>query len=158
MNKEGEKESKVPITKNEIITESKGGKEGRLKISRSGGNIGENDDSTKEKKTTVKESSRGKGGKVETITKKEVITQRNGSKNGEADEGSGTKVTTIKKTEISTSSSGENGGRNRRRVKKEASSTTTTTTKTVTKTSSKIEPKEQGSFVKKFNSMRHIKK
>ena len=91
MNKGGEKESKVTITKNEIINGSKGDKEGRLKISRSGRNIGENADSTTEKKTTVKESSRGKGGKVETVTTKEVITQRNDSKNGEAGKGSGTK-------------------------------------------------------------------
>ena len=159
MNKGREKESKVTITKTEITTESKGGKEGRLKVSRSGRNIGENADSTTEKKTTVKESSRGKGGKVETVTTKEVITQRNGSKSGEAGEGTGTKVTTVKKTEISTNSSGENGGRSRSRVKQETSSTTTTTTtKTVTKTSSKIEPKEGGSVVKKFRSMRHMKK
>ena len=93
------------------------------------------------------------------MTTKEVITQRNGSKSGEAGECTGTKVTTVKKTEISTNSSGENGGRSRSRVKQETSSTTTTTTtKTVTKTSSKIEPKEGGSVVKKFRSMRHMKK
>ena len=50
MNKGREKESKVTITKTEITTESKGGKEGRLKVSRSGRNIGENADSTTEKK------------------------------------------------------------------------------------------------------------
>ena len=54
MNKGGEKESKVTITKNEIINGSKGDKEGRLKISRSGRNIGENADSTTEKKLQEK--------------------------------------------------------------------------------------------------------
>ena len=155
MNKGGEKESKVTVTKTEISMESKGGKGGRLQISRSGRNISENSGSTSEKKTTVKESS--SGGKVETTTTKEVITQRSGSKNREGGEGS--KVTTVKKTEITTSSTGENGGRSRSRVKQETSSTTTTTTtKTVTKTSSKVEPKEGGGVVKKFRSMRHMKK
>ena len=155
MNKGGEKESKVTVTKTEISMESKGGKGGRLQISRSGRNISENSGSTSEKKTTVKESS--SGGKVETTTTKEVITQRSGSKNREGGEGS--KVTTVKKTEITTSSTGENGGRSRSRVTQETSSTTTTTTtKTVTKTSSKVEPKEGGGVVKKFRSMRHMKK
>ena len=153
MNKGGEKESKVTITKTEISMESKGGKGGRLQISRSGRNISENSGSTSEKKTTVKESS--SGGKVETTTTKEVITQRSGSKNREGGEGS--KVTTVKKTEITTSSTGENGGKSRSRIKQETSSTTTTT-KTVTKTSSKVEPKEGGAVVKKFRSMRHMKK
>ena len=157
VNKGGEKASEVTVTKTEISMESKGGKGGRLKISRSGRNISENSGSTTEKKTIVEESSRGRGGKVETVTTKEVITQRSGSKNREGGEGS--KITTVKKTEISTSSTGENGGRSRSRVKQETSSTTTTTeTKTVTKTSSKVEPREGGGVVKKFRSMRHMKK
>jgi len=155
MNRGGKKESKVTVTKTEISMESKGGKGGRLQISRSGRNISENSGSTSEKKATVKESSSGR--KVETTTTKEVITQRSGSKNREGGEGS--KVTMVKKTEITTSSTGENGGRSRSRVKQETSSTTTTsTTKTVTKTSSKVEPKEGGGVVKKFRSMRHMKK
>ena len=114
-------------------------------------------DQPQKKKTIVEESSRGRGGKVETVTTKEVITQRSGSKNREGGEGS--KITTVKKTEISTSSTGENSGRSRSRVKQETSSTTTTTeTKTVTKTSSKVEPREGGGVVKKFRSMRHMKK
>ena len=158
VNKGGAKESKVTVTKTEISTESKGGKGEKLQISRSGRNIRENSGATTEKKTIVEESSsRGRGGKVETVTTKEVITQRSGSKNREGGEGS--KITTVKKTEISTSSTGENGGRSRSRVKQETSSTTTTTeTKTITKTSSKLEPKEGGGVVKKFRSMRHMKK
>ena len=159
INKGEENESKVTVTKTEISTESKGDKGDRLKISRSGRNISENSGSITEKKTTVKESSRGKGGKVETVTTQEVITEKSGRKKRGGEEGSESKVTTVTKTEISNGSSGENGGRSRSRVKQETSSTTTTTTtKTVTKTSSKVEPKEGGAVVKKFRSVRHMKK
>jgi hypothetical protein len=157
----GETGSKITITKTEISTESQGGKAGRLKISRSGRNISENSGTTIEQKTTkVRESSRG-GGKVETVTKKELVTQRSGSKGRLGGESSGSKTTTVKETEISVSSQGgNNSGKGKSRIKQETSSTTTTTTtKTVTKTSSsKAEPVEGGGVIKKFRSMRKVQK
>jgi hypothetical protein len=157
----GESGSKVTITKTEISTESQGGKPGRLQISRSGRNISGNSGTTTEQKTTkVRESSRG-GNKVETVTKKEVVTQRTGKKGGLEAGKSSSKITTVKKTEISVSSQdGNDSGKGKSRVKKETSSTTTTTTtKTVTKTSSsKEEPVGGGGVIKKFRSMRKMKK
>ena len=152
----GESGSKVTITKTEISTESQGGKGGRLQISRSGRNISENSGTTTEQKTT-----KVRGGKVETVTKKEVVTQRSGSKGRAEGESSGSKTTTVKKTEISVSSQGGNdSGKSKSRTKQETSSTTTTTTtKTVTKTSSsKVEPAEGGVVIKKFRSMRKVQK
>ena len=157
----GESGSKVTITKTEISTESQGGKPGRLQISRSGRNISGNSGTTTEQKTTkVTESSRG-GNKVETVTKKEVVTQRTGKKGGLEAGKSSSKIRTVKKTEISVSSQdGNDSGKGKSRVKKETSSTTTTTTtKTVTKTSSsKEEPVGGGGVIKKFRSMRKMKK
>ena len=157
----GETGSKITVTETEISTESQGGKAGRLKISRSGRNISENSGTTIEQKTTkVRESSRG-GGKVETVTKKELVTQRSGSKGRLGGENSGSKTTTVKETEISVSSQGgNNSGKGKSRIKQETSSTTTTTTtKTVTKTSSsKAEPVEGGGVIKKFRSMRKVQK
>ena len=153
----GDMGSKVTITKTEMTTESKGGKGGRLQASKSGRNISENSSTTTEKKTTrIRDNTKGET----TTTTKEVITQRSGSKNRLGGEGSGSKVTTIKKTEITTGSSGDNNsGRSRSGAKQETSSTTTTTTtKTITKTSSKVEPVEGGGVVKKFRSMRKMQK
>lgn len=161
MNKVGERGSKVTVTKTEITTENNGGKGGRLQISRSGRNIAGNSSSTTEQKTTtVRESSRGKGGKVETVTTKEVVTERSGSKSRLEGQGAGSKVTTVKKTEISIGSGDNSSGRGRSRVKQETSSTTTTTTtKTVTKTSSKVEPVEGGgNIVRKFKATKRMKK
>ena len=124
MIRSGESGSKVTITKTEISTESQGGKGGRLQISRSGRNISENSGTTTEQKTT-----KVRGGKVETVTKKEVVTQRSGSKGRAGGESSGSKTTTVKKTEISVSSQGGNdSGKSKSRTKQETSSTTTTTT------------------------------
>ena len=160
LNQEGAKGNKVTtITKTEISTESKGGKGGRLQAGRSGRNIAENSGSTTEKQTTIKQSTRSKGGKAETITTKEVISEKSSRKGRKGGEGSGAEITKVTKTEITTDSSGENGGKSRTRIKKETSSITTTT-KTVTKTSSSSEekPVEGATVVKKFRSMRRMKK
>ena len=160
LNKEGGKENKVTtITKTEISTESNGGKGGRLQISRSGRNISENSGKTTEKKITLTESTKGKGGKVETTTTKEVITEKSSRRGRKGGEGSGAEITKVTKTEITTGSSGDNGEKSRTRIKKESSSvTTTTTTKTVTKTSSEEKPVEGATVVKKFRSLRRVKK
>jgi hypothetical protein len=160
LNKEGAKGNKITtITKTEINTESKEGKGGRLQAGRSGRNIAENSGSTTEKQTTIKQSTRSKGGKAETITTKEVISEKSSRKGRKGGEGSGAEITKVTKTEITTDSSGENGGKSRTRIKKETSSITTTT-KTVTKTSSSSEekPVEGATVVKKFRSMRRMKK
>ena len=160
MNKEEEKGSKITITKTEISTENKGGRNGKLQISRSGRNISENSGSTTEKKTTkVRESSKG-GNKVETVTTEQVITQSGGKGRLGGGESSGSKITTVKKTEMTVSSQGDNSGRSRSRTKQETSSTTTTTTtKTVTKTSSsKEEAVQGGGVVKKFRAIKKVKK
>ena len=89
------------------------------------------------------------------------MTQRTGKKGGLEAGKSSSKITTVKKTEISVSSQdGNDSGKGKSRVKKETSSTTTTTTtKTVTKTSSsKEEPVGGGGVIKKFRSMRKMKK
>ena len=158
MNKGGTKESKVTVTKTEISTERQGGKPGRLQVSGDKRNITENSGSTTEQKTTtVRESSRGTGGKVETVTTKEVVTKKGGSKSRLGEEGADSKVTTVKKIEISTSGD-NNGGRSKSRIKQETSSTTTTTTKIVTKTESNVEPVEGKSVLRKFKSTRRMKK
>ena len=135
MNKGGSSETKVTITKTKMTSGGKKGKFGQLEIT----------------------SGNGKSSKVETVTTKQVLTERSGSKSRSGGEGaSGSKVTTVKKTEVSYGSNGKDGNS---RVKQE-SSTTTTTTKTVTKTSSKLESGGEGggSVVRKFKSMRRMKK
>ena len=97
------------------------------------------------------------GGKAETITTKEVISEKSSRKGRKGGEGSGAEIKKVTKTEITTDSSGENGGKSRTRIKKETSSITTTT-KTVTKTSSEEKPVEGATVVKKFRSMRRMKK
>ena len=160
MNKSGSGESKVTITKTKITTGGKGKKYGQLEISSSHGtNSTENGGASTRLKS---ESSNSRGGKkVETITTKQVVTERSGSRTRSGGEGaSGSKVTTVKKTEVSYGTNGKESGNSRSnsRVKQE---TTTTTTKTVTKTS-KVEAIGEGeggqSVVKKFRSVRRMKK
>ena len=160
MNKGGESGSKITITKTEISTGNAGGKEGKLQISRSGRNISGNSGSiTEQKTTTVRESSKD-GSRVQTLITKEVVSQSSNGRGRSGGESSGSKITTVKKTETTTSSQGGNSGSSRTRTKQETSSTTTTTTtKTVTKTSSsKEEAVQGGGVVKKFRSMRKVKK
>ena len=156
----GDMGSKVTITKTEISTGNAGGEEGKLRVGRSGRNISGNPGSTTEQKTTtVRESSKG-GSRVQTVITKEVVSQSSNGRGRSGEESSGSKITTVKKTETTTSSQGGNSGSSRTRTKQETSSTTTTTTtKTVTKTSSsKEEAVQGGGVVKKFRSMRKVKK
>ena len=154
MNKGGSSESKVTITKTKITTGGKGGKYGQLEItSGNGKSINERSASS----SRLKSESNSKGGsKTETITTKKVVTERTGSKSRSGGEGaSGSKITTVKKTEISFGSGDKNSGNSK--IRQES---TTTTTKTVTKTSSKVESSGEGggSVVRKFRSMRKMKK
>ena len=161
INKGGDQGSKITTTKTVISTENKGGRDGKLQISRSGRNISENSGSTTEKKITKTRESSKEGNKVETVTTKQVVTQSTTGKGRlGGGESSGSKITTVKKTETTVSSQGDNSGRSRSRTKQETSSTTTTTTtKTVTKTSSSKEESVQGGgVIKKFRSIRKAKK
>lgn len=155
INKGGSSESKVTITKTKVTTGGKGGKYGQLEItSGSGKSINERSASSSRLKN---ESNSKDASKIETITTKKVVTERSGSKSRSGGEGaSGSKITTVKKTEISFGSGDKNSGNSK--IKQE--STTTTTTKTVTKTSSKVESGGEGggSIVRKFRSMRKMKK
>ena len=162
LNKGGSTESKVTVTKTKITNGGKGKKYEQLEISSNNGkNINESSGSSRRLK--AESSSRG-GKKVETTTTKQVITESSERKRG-GDGGSGAKITTIKKTEVSYGTDGKESGNKRSqsssRVKQETSSTTTTT-KTVVKTS-KVESEIGGgeggkSVVKKFKSIRRMKK
>ena len=164
-NSSSNKENKISTTnikiKTEMNTGNKGGKFAQYQFSKikkiTTENSGINDNKNNSKIRAGSTNSRGN--KNETVS---IERQSSRNKIGE-NETSGSKVVTMKTTQVIVGKSGQGSRSNSRsnsitRSKKESSVTTTkTVTKTVIKNES-IQNESQGSVVRKFRSIRMIKK